>query len=298
MTRYVTNGELQTYKDCKRKWWLGWHRRLRPLARSYVGAAELGTVVHKCLEVGAKEDRSPAEVLASDVRPELEGTCPPGERDALEKQLELARIMLEGFEQWRAEEGLDAGYVVLGVEARAEAQLPGTDVTLMGKLDRVTRRTLDGTILLEDYKTVGSIEVGGIGQNEQFKHYALILRLLGVGAGGARRIMLRKVKRTAKANPPFYGVDEVWYTDRTLELYMKQLYGEVEDVLESEAKLDRGADPGRIMYPRPNRDCSWKCEFAGVCPMFDDGKSDPEGALRVAFEQGDPLDRYKTKDVK
>lgn len=289
--RVVTNSEFQTFKDCRRRWWLSWHRRLRPIRTEMTGAAPLGSSVHAAIEVSYRRGINTSDAWTELVEwqtAELEGVLP----EDVEKQNELVRIMLSGFDDWRTEVGLDAGYRVLAVEQKIEAELTG-GVLLMGKLDQIVERDLDGEVLLQDVKTVGTIEDGGIRQNAQFRTYALILRLLGHRANGARRVMLRKVKRTARAKPPFYGVDTAQWTDAQLSLFRNQLIGQIADMVAVETALDSGGDPGRLAYPHFTSECSWKCDFAGVCPMFDDPGDDAEGMLRMLYEQGNPLDRYQ-----
>ena len=54
------NTELQTYKRCKRKWWLAFYLRLRQ-RREGVGALSIGNMVHIPLEAYyATPDRDPA----------------------------------------------------------------------------------------------------------------------------------------------------------------------------------------------------------------------------------------------
>jgi len=45
----IANSELQTFKRCKRKWWLSYYRRLH-LRREGVGALSIGNMVHAPLE--------------------------------------------------------------------------------------------------------------------------------------------------------------------------------------------------------------------------------------------------------
>lgn len=284
--RRITNGEMQTWKRCKRKWWLTYVRRLRLARAETVGVAQLGTDAHTAIEHSYKQGIRAADAwqVIVDNRED-----PPSEAQL--KQDDLVRIMLEGFDDWREETGLDDGYDILAVEHKATTPLVD-GVELMGKLDLLVRRRLDGAVLLRDWKTVGSIATGGIRQNEQFKTYALILRLMGQATTGAQRVMLRKVKRTAKAKPPFYGLDDATWTDAQLAVFRMQLIGQVYDVLEAQHKLDTGEDPGMIVYPTPHRDCSWDCDFAGVCPMFDDPHDHPEGLLSLLYVTHDPLERY------
>ena len=65
----------------------------------------------------------------------------------------------------------------------------------------------------------------------------------------------------------------------------------IRDINDVTARLDAGESHLTAAYPRPNKDCSWKCEFFPVCPLFDDG-SRAEDMIQSLYVVGDPLDRY------
>ena len=46
----ISNSEIQTFKDCRRKWWLSYYRRLRPRTESKTGALALGSRIHQALD--------------------------------------------------------------------------------------------------------------------------------------------------------------------------------------------------------------------------------------------------------
>ena len=46
----ISNSEIQTFKDCRRKWWLTYYRRLQPKYRDSTGALALGTRIHAALD--------------------------------------------------------------------------------------------------------------------------------------------------------------------------------------------------------------------------------------------------------
>lgn len=314
MNRRITNSEMGTFKSCKRKWWLSYYRRLGLIKRDYVGAAPLGSIVHECLELWYTENTDPLETLARIKEETLNLTevdlddedAQPVYIDvaAFTKQCDLIEKILEGFVEWSAEEGLDAGYEVVAIEEKIEIPVDfpkaasWESVSLMGKLDVQVRRIADGAVLNRDWKTVQGLEEGRLVQHPQFKLYALLMKMRGQeGVLGAQRVMLRKVKRTANSKPPFYGVDEATYTDTALRAYHQEVWGVVRDIAEATDRLDAGESPLSVAYPRPSRDCSWMCEFRDVCPMFDDG-SNAEGMLNAYFVAHDPLERYDDADNK
>lgn len=103
--------------------------------------------------------------------------------------------------------------------------------------------------------------------------------------------MLRKVKRTVRANPPFYGRHEVHFNLDEIRNHWRHVVSIAEDIERTRARLDAGEDHHRVVPPVQNRDCTYACPFFAVCDMFDDG-SDVEGALASKYEVHDPNQRY------
>jgi transcriptional regulator with XRE-family HTH domain len=97
-----SNSEFRTAKRCKRKWWLGYYRRLDLMYQSPVGTRHLGTMIHICLAgwyVADGEERThPLETLAVIGREDADRIPDddPEQLDAYIKQIDLAKIMLEG----------------------------------------------------------------------------------------------------------------------------------------------------------------------------------------------------------
>ena len=46
----LSNSELQTFKDCRRRWWLSYYRRLKPRSQDMTGALAFGTRIHAALD--------------------------------------------------------------------------------------------------------------------------------------------------------------------------------------------------------------------------------------------------------
>ena len=67
------------------------------------------------------------------------------------------------------------------------------------------------------------------------------------------------------------------------------------EIVDARNKLDSGANHHEVVYPRPSRDCSWKCDFFAICKMFDDG-SNIDGLIREYYEEADPDERYGNDD--
>lgn len=109
--------------------------------------------------------------------------------------------------------------------------------------------------------------------------------------------LLKKVKRTARATPPFYEEIDVRYNAFAMRNFWSRMHGVLRDMLRVQKSLDAGGDPMVVVYPTPKRDCSWDCDFVRICPMFDSGEAVKE-ALDAEYEKGDPFAYYGTDEEK
>lgn len=315
----VSNSELQTWKRCRRKWWLSYYRRLALRTEDFVGVRAVGDRVHRALAAWYVPDGEPRV----DPRDALERvivedwtrvTQLATERDVDEARLaelardyatstNLERAMLEGYVEWLAETGADADLRVVAAETEIRARVDvATDrstypVDVIGLLDVRARRVSDDARLFLDHKTVGDLKtpVVTLPQNEQMLHYHLLEWLTTpeseARCDGALYNMMRRVKRTAAAKPPFYERVEVRHNAHELEAYRRRLLAATRDVLTAVERLERGDEPVDVVYPTPKPDCRWDCDFFAVCNLFDDG-SRAEDMLDVLYHEVDPRQHY------
>jgi hypothetical protein len=232
----------------------------------------------------------------------------PGILIKMHKDDDLERAMLDGYMQWLEETGADANYEVLASERYEDALLPGlagrggVPVYIIAKLDAKVRRRSDGVLRYMDHKTVADFasKVMLLQMDEQMLWYGLIEILentpLGERSGGAIYNMMRRVKRTVKAKPPFYERVEVVHNRHQLERFYEQLWGTIRDLLELEARLDAGMPHHMAAYPNPNGACSWDCDYRAICPLFNDG-SRVEAMISNYYVAGDPLAYYYRDEV-
>ena len=104
--------------------------------------------------------------------------------------------------------------------------------------------------------------------------------------------MLKKVKRTASARPPFYDQIEVRHNIFTMRSFWDRIHGTIADLMRVRTALDAGTAHSSVAYPHASRDCKWKCQFFTVCTLMDDGSA-AEHALSEMFEEGDPYSYYE-----
>jgi PD-(D/E)XK nuclease superfamily len=301
----ISNSEIQSFKDCERKWYLTYYRELAPASVKLVGPLALGTKIHLILEGVYEADWNKetalemlGELYESDrLKLDEESISFKEDSKSLDKEQDLAHAMIEGFFDWREEEGLDAGYELHSIEEVIEVETPFPGVYLRGKLDQRVRRLSDGAILFNDWKTTQTFNDRWMLQlNEQMKFYHLLEILTGEElTAGALYTMLRKVKRTANAKPPFYQREEVRHNQAELDNFYRTTMVSVKRIVEARKELDAGVDMHDVVPPRPSRDCSWKCPFTVVCPMFDDG-SRVEDAISDLFITMDPHERYAREE--
>ena len=315
--RLHSNSELKTFKRCRRKWWLTWYRGLKPSVESPTGALAIGQRIHRALRElyvpAGQTPHDPREALELLITQDWTVVTQRYTHEGLEVPLELRkkfaaeadleRAMIEGYVQWLADSGEDSELEVIAPETYLEVDvtdqlIPFTKQTkIIGKLDVRTFRRRDNVRRFMDHKTLGDFNAATavLSIDEQMLHYHL-LEWLSTEDGeqrcdGAIYNMLRKVKRTATAKPPFYQRVTVHHNQLEIDSYKERLLGTVTDMRIVEEALERGDDPKRWVYPNPTRDCRWDCPMLQVCGMFDDG-SRVEDMLSQYFVKGDTLSYY------
>lgn len=300
----LSNSELQTFKDCRRRWWLTYYRRLQPRYKETTGALALGSRIHEALDQyyskGVPLLQAHSDLVEHDrilMADQMFGI------ETLEKEAELGRIMLEGYLQWVEEEGIDAELEMISTEEQITAPLFNGEVELTGKLDMRVRRKADGVRFFRDFKTVGgslSDFANLAPMNEQILTYML---LESTKADEEQRVeggiftMLKKVRRSAAAKPPFYDQVVVRHNVFALRAFWNRIHGTIADLMRVRKSLDEGEAHTFVAYPRPTRDCKWKCQFFAICPLMDDGSA-AEEALSDMFVEGDPYGYYNTSEAK
>lgn len=317
MTRLISNSEMQSFKWCRRQWWLNHFRGLELARPSLTGHRQTGTRGHAALAAWYQPEglprTDPREALELQMREEYEtwlaGLPPDVDPDVLAGQVkdwqsdaDLVRAMIEGYVQWVEETGADSDYEVVAPELPLKLLLldeeeTGDDVYLVGRLDAVLRRIHDGVLLFMDHKLLGGFpSATELRANEQMLTYELLLEGqddddLPDHVVGAVFNMLRRVKRTSRAKPPFYHREEIVHNQHERDAFRERLLGTVTQVLLAEELLNAGENPLRVVYPSPDSSCSWRCDYALVCPMFDDG-SRAEDFLASWYRPKPVDDRY------
>lgn len=290
----VSPSEIAKFRRCRRSWAMTYVYNWSPdpATAPATGYALLGTRIHCALEAyyGYDIDAFGAISLIYDrARDDF-----PAAASELTAEQDLATIMLSGYMDWAAENGIDEEYDVIETERTLDIPITltnGETAIVSGKLDQIVRRRFDGAILLRDWKTVGSLhKADALLLDEQMRIYSALLTIAsnGMRVDGALYAMLLRSKRTARANGPFYEQVHISYNATEHQSMLLRLRGTLDDMDRVVHQLHGGIDHRLVAYPSPITDrCAWDCNFKNVCPMFDDG-SRIEAALAGNFVQRDP----------
>ena len=321
----VSNSELQTFKRCRRKWWLGWYRRLMLQTEDFTSVRATGTRVHRALSYwyvpdGEKrvDPRDALERVIVDDWTKVARLAQ--ERHTSDDQLgelavefaqatNLERAMVEGYVQWLEETGADADLRITAsetplvvdqvVDMGGDYHHEQREIQFIGLLDVRATRVTDKVNLFIDHKTVGDLTapVVTLPQNEQMLHYHLMeflsLEDSDVRCDGALYNMLRRVKRSARAKPPFYDRIEVRHNKFELESYRRRALAATREILVAIDRLERGEEHFDVVYPTPTPECRWSCDFFAVCNLFDDGSRGVNDMVNALYRTTNPLERYR-----
>lgn len=304
----ISNSEIQTYKKCKRRWYLGTYLGLAKKEKEYSGPLSLGNRLHNALEHYYTTGDNPVDeynrLQNADNKLFLETkkASLPEEVKKFQSESELGRLMLEGYMEWLEEENADSAIEVVGAEKKLAYRLVDFDprVELIGKVDLRVKRGEDGSRAIFDHKSAaasGFADYWKYGKmSEQLMLYTTLERLTGdeedAKVDGGIYNVLKKVKRTAKATPPFYQRVDVRFNKKTLESFWIRTLGTVRDIMATRDALDEGQDHRSVAYPSPQM--SWvcgTCPFFDICEMMDDG-SRVESYIEDYYETVDPNKRY------
>lgn len=174
----LSNSEIQTYKDCRRKWWLSYYRRLKPKQNKFTGPLALGSRVHEALDQYYSTEIPLLEAYANLIEDDRIKIAEDGrDPSELDSEGDLGRIMLEGYLQWIDEEGIDSELEMISTEEVLKMPMFNGEVELQGKIDMRVRRKVDGVRMFRDFKaqpltesiatplgwtTMGALEIGSV----------------------------------------------------------------------------------------------------------------------------------------
>lgn len=309
----ISNSEIFAFQRCKRKWLLSYYLGYQPDSEEITGNRILGVRVHAAMQGMYGYDLDPLAVLGVLYQIELDN-APEFEAELLAER-DMASAMVEGYLEWVAAEGKDAGLTVVAAEQELIVPLPGVEgVQLRAKLDQAVFNEQKGTLSFLDFKTASTFTRHEIlALNPQFRLYSLMQFLASQDQGdGAPRVdggiirTLRRVKRSARSKPPYYAEDEFRYDPETIQSTLAKTQRIGYEIVKARRALDWCYTEGggdlevvnvvqRSLFPPTaiEGDCDWRCPFVTLDPMMDDG-SDWAGVLTSSgmYKQQDPYSYY------
>ena len=320
--RYITNSETTEMRRCMRRWYLSHYRQLKPRSDRLDEASTIGNFVHEPLANWYNDGQDPQATLVyisekmileqEDMMTEGLGENAVSMIDqnitTIKDAAAFAKIILEGYLQWLEEEGADSFLSLIRAETELSVVMPvenfSEPVSLLAKLDARFLDERSNRTVFMDHKTVQNFSdrERWIQKDPQFLFYGLVEYLTStIVHPGEPEIwtsdgilnMLRKVKRTARSNPPFYKRKDVRHSLIELQNFFIKLSGEITRILQTTEMLDKGIDHHLAVPPSPTRDCVWDCKFFTLCDFMDDG-SDSEGYVEASYEETNPLERYES----
>jgi PD-(D/E)XK nuclease superfamily len=319
----LSRSELDCWARCPRKWLVTYYWGYQPADPVPYGSRESGTRIHTALEGYYGYQLDPLATIALLYKLAIEEH--PGHEKELRAEHELARVMIEGYLEWAAAESIDADYRTVYTESDVQAPLPGLPgVILRARLDQVMEQISTGFLLFHDFKTADNFSRHElIRMDTQMKFYALVSHL-SAGApldgaysasfapvvGGGVVTTLRRVKRTAKAKPPFYERTAPFrYSPGELISTLCRAQALAGEIIRARWIMDeacRGtpeqiqAAQRSICRPVPDlHTCTWQCPLAaGVCGAMDDST----GWMQMLessgrFVRADPYAHYQTGGI-
>lgn len=314
--RRISHSEIKTYKNCRREWYLRWYLGLRTKTDSLTEKRHTGDRVHRALQgwyvPDGKERTDPRDGIELAIMEDQQilhdhlvasgwDQLPSKHPDHVKmlKANDLERIMVDGYMEWLADTGADDNLRIIASETYLEAAIPALGdnmIRMVGKLDVRAHRVSDGMRVFIDHKTRDTApDLAELRRDEQMLHYELLEEHAeperGGHCDGALFNVLRRVKRSAQAKPPFYIRHFVPHNQATRSAYERRLVATIHDMISTEEALDRDLSHLDAAYPNPGKDCGWRCPFSDICHMFDDG-SDVERLLSDHYRTDDPLHYY------
>lgn len=310
MNFIVSYSSIHNYMQCPRAWWFRDVRRLGLVLDKRTGALGFGARFHKALEMwGNGEVSAPVDAWETLMDHEYGLATDRGglELDDLSKEDTLGRVMLDGFLDWRAEEGEDQEYETIAVEKKLSNQLDITTpqgeivtIWLYGKLDRLLRHREFGTYLIADWKTSKNMEQATketLELSPQPRIYKALLahEMPDIPVVGIRYTVFRKVLRTGRAVPPFTFNYDLNLSDYNVEQHLTRVSAIAGEMMGAVHRLESGAPHALVAPFNPGWQCR-NCPFRGPCWLLQTASEQAaEDMLADQYHEVDPLERYHTE---
>lgn len=214
-----------------------------------------------------------------------------------------AKILCEGYLEWLHETGADVGYKFdhKELELRADGPVDGTEI--MGIIDLGGTHEMSGDLFVMDTKVTKSFEdmLKTLHIMEQGPTYAVLAKINDPDPDRGFRVvwnMIKNNKQSKKAKPPFYLRYELAINADQLRQFYSQLQGQIEEILRTEDRLNKGESHIKVAYPTPTKDCAWMCPYFAVCGLMNDvTRNDVDFAINTYFTTPEQREAAKVEEA-
>jgi hypothetical protein len=290
---------MDTYKTCKRRWFLQYYMRLKRKHQPPRIAADTGSAVHEALDryytlggQGNHEMAYEAAMLTLEAGREsaLARDLSTEEVKAIGEIFDTSEIVTDGYFAWLSETGADKDWVVKGSEERLLVDGPVAGTAISGYVDLWGEHEPSGDLLVVDTKVIANFgdTLKTLHINEQAPLYAMLMKMIDPDPDRGFRVvwnMIKRNKQTSRAKPPFYQRYELAINKDQLAQFYAQIHGQLSDMIDTERRLDNGEHHYMVAYPTPSRDCSWKCPYVAICGAMNDPRTDVDWIINNNYEQ-------------
>lgn len=288
----VTHSDIKTFLTCRRRWYWSYVLDFKK-PEKLSGHLALGTRVHASLEEYYRDGKDPLEVhetlAMEDVAATEVADVPPWELDQLYKDIVVGRNCILAHQEWLADEGVDAPYVVETVEQTIEAPILGGAVTLRGKVDVLFRDVETGFLAVNDLKTAGKKTVREeLERSYQHHVYLAVLKLIHPERVVDSALYTVMFKGARAASVERYRVPG---TTRMAEAKLRQIEAICTEMLRALEQIE--TEGAANAYPTPQDACRW-CEFSKPCEVFDESPLAARAMLDSEYTRGGRHHRYSS----
>jgi hypothetical protein len=215
--------------------------------------------------------------------------------------ISMATTMFEGYTQWVEESGEDLTLEVLGLElevAKTYVLKDGTSVRLLGHTDMLVREAGKRLGIIDHKSRDASKWKGPRPGDFQLLTYALLVsHERGEHVHFAAHNMLKRSKRTARANPPFYARMPINISPQALEQHDNLLRRVLSQMVRTHRELSTTPHVHYLRAPaNMTGECGWSCRVKEVCDLMHDPNIDwrdfanEHYPATEAGEEGEPND--------
>ena len=292
--------DRKVWKRCRRRY--SWEKEgLRKPSDKFSGALWFGTGIHEALARQSLEGIDPVVAWIEFCGKSLVSSmyCPEFDRDKFFADQDLGTSMLSRYSFW---EETQEPYKILGTEVELEIKIPGTNVILVGTVDRIIEYR--GRTWVVDHKTATTMpKIEELELDDQMTAYIYMMSKLGYNPAGAIYNVLRKKIPDTPQVLTKGGLSTRKSIDTTYAIYLDAIHkigARTEDYFEILERLQKNKFFTReeiyrskimldnferyllsearemtsirtIEFPNMTRDCVWDCPYLPLCRCVNDG---------------------------